>query len=165
MSDDRADAQVNGSGGPTNFGVVQERVRNLEQRVGELVAAIEKTNEAVHEMAIAIGQAGKTKWGLLIAGATLICLVTAGVWTVVWTLLVSPINDRVIDIKAMAAGSVAQERLDVQHLEDELRTKADSAGIEKTIDRLDLSIRQVNRNLGFPAESNEDQTPIARRRK
>jgi hypothetical protein len=138
MAEDRADAQMSGPGSQTNFGAVQERVRHFEEKLEDLVDSVKDTNLAVQRLAETVSEAGKTKWGILIAGATLFCIATGAVWTV----SISPISERITDLRA-------QERLDMQHIEDEIKNKADSAVIDKTIDKLDLRIEQLNKNLGF----------------
>lgn len=152
MVDDRADdrsEEQDSFGSQTNFGVIQERVKNIENRLCELAVSLKETNIAVHKAALAIEQVGKTKWGLLIAAATLFCLVTGGVWGVIWALVLTPINDKAIDLKSMELLLASQERLDVQHLEDELKNKAENVGIEKEMDKLDLRIQQLNKDLGY----------------
>jgi hypothetical protein len=136
MDDDRAHAQEDES--QPNFGIVQERVRNFETKLIELVDTVKDTNRSVQKLADSMLDSAKPKWAVWIAAATLFCIVTGAMWTVA----INPISEREIE-------EAAQERLDIQRLDSELRNKADSSSIEKTIDKLDLRIEQLNKNLGY----------------
>ena len=158
MADDRADDRTNGPGSQSNFGVMQERVSNIDRRLSELVDSLEKTNIAVREAAKAIEMASKPKWSIMFAAAT---LVSGALWAV-WTIAVVPISDRVKVIESAYVPEKIhierwgrqdnQEKEDVARLENEIKNKADSAGINRSMDTLDMEIKQLNRNLGFTEE-------------
>ena len=151
VADDKADAQANGPGSQSNFGVVQERVRNLEQRLGDLASSLKETNVAVRDAARAIEQAGKTKWPILIGVSTVICVITGAVWNIA----ISPLAERIKVIELSYVPERVhhdrweQEDRDRQRLEEEIRGKADGAVIDKTINKLELAIDQLNRDMGF----------------
>jgi hypothetical protein len=118
----KTDDGANGTRTQLNFGVLQERVANFDRRLVELSASLERTNVALNKATEVMASLGKTKWPVLFAGGTLICVVTAGAWG----LAISPINDRMKDDRTSVKESI-------QRLESEIALKASKDDLNRVI--------------------------------
>ena len=99
---DKADANVDGPGSPSNFGVVQERVRNIEIRLGEISEALKETNKTIREASAAMGQFGKPQYSLWIGFLTIFLTVLGAGWFIV----IDPLHR---DISHLEITSVSRE--------------------------------------------------------
>jgi hypothetical protein len=120
MSDNspKADMQVDGPGSPTNFGALQERVRNIDVRLGELT-------EAVKEATMAMSLLGKPKWQVWIGLGTLV----VGASVAMWNLAITPVSDRVRALEMSAMTIVPRE----VHIEKWAQNKEDFQRVENEI--------------------------------
>ena len=141
----RADSQVDGPGSPTNFGALQERVRNIDVRLAELATSLRETNMAVREATQAMAGLGKPRWSVWIGGGTLICIVTGAMWG----LAISPIIDRVKVLEAMSLTIVprevhiekwAQIKEDMQRIENEISQRASKDDLNRVIIEIDRKL-------------------------
>lgn len=80
---EKADAPVDGPGSLSNFGVVQERVRNIEIRLGEISEALKETNKTLREATSAMGRLGMPQYGLWIGAGAIFLTISGAVWATV----------------------------------------------------------------------------------
>lgn len=121
----------------SNFGRLEQRVSGLETAMRDIRDEFSKSRDQMGEIHRAIISIGKPRWGELATMAGTVFLAAGGLWT----LTVSPINEKIVDEKAMIAELSAELRIiDAK--------KADSAGIDKTQATLQSRIDELNQKLG-----------------
>lgn len=128
---ERADDK-NGDSGQSNFGALQERVLNIDKRLGDIVDRFDKLTDAIHEV-------GKTKWTTLTGFALVAFTVLGGLWL----LVVIPIKD---DIKDLRTGTVSKDSdvgrsayvdKEMLRLEGALKDKASKDDLNRLIIEID----------------------------
>lgn len=139
---EKADAIVNEPGSLSNFGALQERVRGIDLRLGDLAVSLKETNVALRSAIEAMSLLGKPKWQLWSGFATVIVAATVGMWN----LAIAPIGARVTSLEQSASTFVPrevhiehweQQKVELNRIENEISARATKDDLNRLIIELD----------------------------
>lgn len=142
---DKADDNFDGVESRSNFGVVKERVRNLEVRVGELVDALKETNYTLRDATVTMLQATKPDYKAWLSAAALVLTFVVAVASGIWVGIIDPMKvddeKHFVRIEAAIAANTDHmvTREDFRRMETEL---------EKKVSKSDFNDRLFEYNKG-----------------